>query len=101
MKTEQKYMTKTPAYAPTQEEKRRPEQTFRAGAISVSVWKNTTKEGDKEYRSVTFERRYMDKDGNWKTSGSLRVNDLPKAAVVIAKAFPIRSKVRTICMQPR
>ncbi len=69
------------------EEKRRPEQSFRAGAISASVWVNTTKEGDKEYRTVTFERRYQDKDGQWKSASSLRLNDLPRAAVVLAKAY--------------
>lgn len=89
MKTyEQKYGAKPYQQLHTStEEKHRPEQTFRAGAISASIWRNTTKEGDKEYRSVTFERRYMDKEGQWKTSGSLRVNDLPRAAVVLAKAY--------------
>ena len=83
MQTEQRY-TKTygqPA------EKHMPEHTFRAGGISASVWKNMTKEGDKEYRSVTFERRYKDKDGQWKSSNSLRISDLPKATVVLTKAY--------------
>lgn len=89
MKTfEQKYGTRPhqQLQAPV-EEKRRPEHTIRAGTISASVWVNTTKEGDKEYRTVTFERRYTDKDGQWKSSSSLRLNDLPKAAVVLAKAY--------------
>lgn len=95
MKTfEQKYGTKTsvqqytpvPAM-PARQEKHAPEQTFRAGGIRASVWRNTTKEGDREFRSVTFERSYKDKDGAWKTTSSLRVNDLPRAAVVLAKAY--------------
>src|SRR3989338_4129577 len=69
------------------ESKNFPEQTFRAGGISVSVWKNTTKTEGKEYRTVTFERRYLDRDGQWKSSSSLRTNDLPKAAVVLTKAY--------------
>ncbi len=69
------------------QERRHPEQTFRAGGISASVWKNTTKEGDKEYRNVTFERRYLDKDGQWKSTNSMHINDLPKASVVLAKTY--------------
>ena len=30
---------------------------------------------------------YKDKDGVWKSTNSLRVNDLPKAILVLNKAF--------------
>jgi len=71
-------------------EKNLPEVKFRAGAISATVWKNQgqNKEGQPtEYRSVSFERGYKDKDGEWKSTKSLRVSDLPRAMVVLNKAY--------------
>ena len=71
------------------EEKNLPEAKFMAGPISATVWKNTgTRDGkETEYKTVSFDRRYKDKDGQWKSTTSLRVNDLPRAEVVLKKAF--------------
>ncbi|RME31919.1 hypothetical protein D6789_01170 [Candidatus Woesearchaeota archaeon] len=63
-----------------------PLKKFRAGAVSATIWTNTSKEGG-EYNTVSFERGYKDKDGTWKTTSSLRLNDLPKAALVLTKAY--------------
>ncbi len=71
-------------------QKNLPEMKFRAGAICATVWKNAgiTKEGQPtEYRTVSFERGYKDRDGEWKSTSSLRVNDLPRAALVLQKAY--------------
>ena len=68
-----------------------PEKKFRAGAISATVWRNVvkTKDGqDAEVRTVSFDKRYKDKETNeWKSSSSLRAMDLPKAVVVLNKAY--------------
>jgi len=68
----------------------RPEKKFRAGAVSATVWLNkgqkTTGE-ESEYRTISIERSYTDKEGKWQTTNSLRVNDLPKMAVVTQKAY--------------
>lgn len=66
-----------------------PEKKIRAGPVSATVWKNQTiKDGHvSEYTTVSFERAYKDKEGNWKTTNTLRVNDLPKAAIVLQKAY--------------
>ena len=67
-----------------------PEIKFRAGAICATVWKNdgVSKDGEAtEYRTVSFERGYKDKNGEWKSTSSLRVNDLPRAALVLQKAY--------------
>lgn len=68
-----------------------PEKKFRAGAISATIWRNqiTTKDGqDREIRTVSFQRSYKDKDSDeWKTTSSLRTMDLPKAVVVLNKAY--------------
>ncbi|MFQ5621063.1 MAG: hypothetical protein ACE5FT_04430 [Candidatus Nanoarchaeia archaeon] len=67
----------------------KPEFKFRAGPVEASIWKNeTTKEGvTKDYFTVSFQRRYKDKEGAWQSTNSLHVNDLPKAMVVIGKAY--------------
>ncbi len=71
-------------------ERNLPERKFRAGAVAATVWKNhgSDKQGKAtEYRTVSFERSYMDKDGKWKNTSSLRLNDLPRASVVLNKAY--------------
>lgn len=68
-----------------------PEKKFSTGAISATIWKNNgtnKKTGEEiEYRTVSLQRRYKDKEGNWQTSNSLRINDLPKASLVLNKAY--------------
>ena len=67
-----------------------PEKKFRAGAISATVWQNKgqDKNGETtEYRTISLERNYKDKEGNWKSTNSLRINDLPKASLILQKAY--------------
>lgn len=67
-----------------------PEKRFTTGVISATVWKNqgTNKEGKPtEYHTISIQRRYKDREGNWKSTNSLRINDLPKASLVLDKAY--------------
>ena len=66
-----------------------PEQKFRAGSITATVWKNDiVKDGvNASFNSITLERSYKDKDGNWQTTHSFRINDLPRLSMVTQKAF--------------
>lgn len=66
-----------------------PEITFRHGPCSASVFENAYERGDEKFsvRSVSFQRSYRDKDGNWHTTSSLKVNDIPKAVLVLNKAY--------------
>lgn len=66
-----------------------PEITFRHGPCSASVFENEYERGDKKFivRRVSFQRSYRDKDGNWQTTTSLKINDIPKAILVLNKAF--------------
>jgi len=64
-----------------------PEKKFRAGAVTATIWKNSSANGDGEYATVSFERSYKDKNGQWQTTNSLRVNDLPKAKLVLDKSY--------------
>ncbi len=71
-------------------EKNIPERKFSTGVITATVWQNQGKGRNGEivgYRTVSLQRRYKDKNGIWQTANSFRVNDLPKAALVLQKAY--------------
>jgi hypothetical protein len=67
----------------------KPERKFRSGGISATVWKNQSVKDGKvvEYRTVSFDRNYQDKQGEWNSTNSLRTNDLPRASLVLQKAY--------------
>jgi len=68
----------------------KPEKKIRAGAIAATIWQNHGQNKDKEpvtYRTISLERSYKDKSGEWKSTNSFRINDLPKVALVANKAF--------------
>jgi len=77
----------------TQENKsgNQPEKKFRAGAISATVWLNQAqnkKTGQiASYRTISLQRGYKDKNDQWQNTGTMRVNDLPRAALVLTKAY--------------
>ena len=58
---------------------------IRAGGIVATVWKNVN--DGKESLSVSLQKNYKDRNGEWKTTHSFRQNDLPKALLVLQKAF--------------
>lgn len=65
--------------------KQQPEKKFRAGAVSATIWKNTSEKG--EFSSVQLDRAYKDKDNSWKHTSSFSASDVPKAIVVLNKAY--------------
>lgn len=72
------------------ENKNGPAKKYRAGAIEVSVWKNTMKtdkgvEYDKY--SASIQRSYKDKNDEWQKTASMNLNDLPKLITLLQKAF--------------
>ena len=72
------------------EEKKKPEIKERAGAISVTVWKNVHKTSEGvEFDNYSFnvERGYKDKDGKWQSTTALRLNDVPKAIALLQKTY--------------
>ena len=67
-----------------------PEKKFSTGVITATVWQNIGKGKNGEntsYRTASLQRRYKDKNGVWQSANSLRVNDLPKASLVLQKAY--------------
>ena len=75
---------------PTESVGNLPEKKFVAGGISATIWNNVGQGQNGQsvsYPTVSFQRRYKDKNEQWQTSNSLRLNDLPKAMVVLQKAY--------------
>tara|TARA_Y100000310_G_C20454192_1_gene702237 strand:- start:96 stop:377 length:282 start_codon:yes stop_codon:yes gene_type:complete len=67
-----------------------PEKKFSTGGLTATIWENQgkNKEGlDVSYKTVSFQRRYMDKNGEWQSTSTLRINDIPKASLVLQKAY--------------
>ena len=67
-----------------------PEKKFRAGAISATVWLNQgqSKNGEPtNWRTISLQRGYKDKDDKWQNTTSMRINDLPRAALVLQQAY--------------
>ena len=64
-----------------------PEKVFRIGYVSASVFVNEVKgeNGTREVRNVQLQRRYKD-GGEWKSSASFGVADLPLALRVLTLA---------------
>lgn len=71
------------------EQKNTPEKTFASGSIVATIWSNNKMNDGKafEYKTVSLQRRYTDGSGNWKGTSSLRLNDLPKAELLLKEAY--------------
>ena len=87
-------------------EPNKPYKKFRAGNISATIWQNeriaiingrSTKYIN---YSVTLERGYKDKDGNWKNTHSLDVSDIPKANALLAKVYTELIGIQEVDAQP-
>lgn len=63
-----------------------PERKYRAGQMTVTVWKQKTEKNneEKEFLTYTFTKQYKDGE-EWKESKSLTQQDLLKAATLLQK----------------
>ena len=70
-------------------EKNMPEKKFKSGSIVATVWSNSSsKDGQSfNYKTVSLQRLYTDKSGKWQSSSTLRLNDLPKASMILEEAY--------------
>ena len=66
-----------------------PDIVFKHGSCNAAVFSKEVTRGDRTFqsRSVSFQKSYRDKNGEWQTTSYLDVNDLPKAVLVLNKAF--------------
>ena len=66
-----------------------PEKRFRCGACEASVFENEITAAGKQVKvkKVAFQKRYKSSDGEWKSTYSLDVNEIPKAILALSKAY--------------
>lgn len=57
----------------------RPEKVFKVGGCTASVFENSVNglNGNATIKSVTLQRAYKDKDGNFQHTNSFKLNDIP------------------------
>lgn len=69
--------------------KQLPEKKFIASPIAATIWANEAEKDGKKiiFRTVALDRIYKDKEGEWKHTSSMRIHDLPKACLVLNKAY--------------
>jgi hypothetical protein len=67
----------------------KPEKIFQHGAVKAAIFANDREKDGRFFtvKSVSFQKLYRDRDGVLKTTSSLDVDDLPKAVVVLQKAY--------------
>ena len=67
----------------------KPVAKFRAGPVSAAIWENEiTVNGKKTViLKASVERRFKDKDGQWKSSTSFGRNEIPLAVYCLQKSF--------------
>ena len=67
----------------------RPERVFQHGGVKAAIFTNDYEKDGESFtkKSISVQKIYRDKEGMFKTTTSLYVNDLPKAILVLQKAF--------------
>ena len=66
-----------------------PEIVFRHGACSAAIFAKEVDRAGETFtvRTVSFQRRYRDANGNWQSTSALGVNDVPKAVLTLQRAY--------------
>ncbi len=66
-----------------------PDKRFKCGAVEAAVFENEIeKNGSKiKLKKVSIQKRYTNADGEWKSTNSYDVNDLPKLKLVVEEAY--------------
>ncbi len=68
----------------------RPSREFRAGPLFAAVWTESRKVGNGEglMHSIRIQKRYRDEpSGEWRSTGYLRPDDLPKLALLANRIY--------------
>jgi hypothetical protein len=68
----------------------KPKAKFTAGPVSAAIWENkvNAKSGKQvTLLKATVERRFKDKEGNWRSSGSFSRNEIPLAVYCLEESF--------------
>ena len=74
-----------------------PVAKFKHGSVEAAIFENEIKKDGKTFTvcKVVFQRSYLDKNDNWQTTSSLDLNDVPKAMLVLSKAYEFMTRSDT------
>ena len=69
----------------------KPIKKFQAGQVSCALWENEISVNGqvKTLLKASVNRRYKDKDGSWKSSGSFSRNEVALAIYCLMQAFKV------------
>ena len=67
----------------------KPEKSFKCGGCEAAVFENEIAKGGMKIpiKKVSFQKRYKTSEGEWKSTSSLDINEIPKAILVLTKAY--------------
>lgn len=67
----------------------KPEISFKCGSCEIAIFVNEINRNGKavSIKKAVFQKRYMDQNGEWQSTGSLDVNDIPKAIFALSRAY--------------
>ncbi len=68
----------------------KPEKVFRCGGCEAAVFENQVVRQDGRritMKRVSFQKRYIGADGEWRSTSSLDANDIPKAILALSKTY--------------
>jgi len=73
----------------SQKTRSKPVQTFRAGPIQASIWRNDSQRNGRNMTrfTVRLRKRFRKQDGGYHDTEYLFPDDLPRVALVAQKAF--------------
>jgi hypothetical protein len=67
---------------------------FKHGSVEAAIFENEIKKDGRTFtiRKVVVQRNYLDRNDKWQSTSSLDVNDVPKAVLVLSKAYEFLTK---------
>jgi len=67
----------------------KPLEKFKCGSVEAAIFENSITKGGKTFtiRKAVLQRNYLDKNDTWQSTSSLDINDIPKAMLVLSKAY--------------
>lgn len=67
----------------------KPEKRFKCGGCEAAVFENEINKKWKigKIKKVSFQKRYKSMNGEWRSTNSLDINEIPKAILALSKAY--------------
>ena len=66
-----------------------PEKRFKCGSCEVAIFENEINKNDRmiKIKKTSIQKRYKNSEGEWKSTYSLDMNDIPKMILALSKAY--------------